>query len=52
MRTVLGNYFRRGWQRNLAVLWFGCFITGFGNSMTMPFLPLFIDTLGKFTPGN
>ncbi|KRM32885.1 multidrug resistance efflux pump [Agrilactobacillus composti DSM 18527 = JCM 14202] len=50
MRTVLGNYFRRGWQRNLAVLWFGCFITGFGNSMTMPFLPLFIDTLGKFTP--
>lgn len=45
---VLGNYFKRGWQRNLAVLWIGCFITGFGNSMTMPFLPLFIDTLGNF----
>ncbi|MFD1672127.1 MFS transporter [Agrilactobacillus yilanensis] len=46
---MLAGYFKKGWQRNLAVLWFGCFITGFGNSMTMPFLPLFIDTLGHFT---
>lgn len=48
MLTGLTSYFKRGWQRNLAILWVGCFITGFGNSMTMPFLPLFIDTLGQF----
>lgn len=48
MTHIFTNYFKPGWQRNLAVLWFGCFITGFGNSMTMPFLPLFIDTLGHF----
>lgn len=48
MSGIFANYFKRGWQRNLAILWVGCFITGFGNSMTMPFLPLFIDTLGHF----
>ncbi|MCD2256128.1 MFS transporter [Lactobacillus sp. CC-MHH1034] len=50
MLNKLASYFRSGWERNLAILWFGCFITGFGNSMTMPFMPLFIDTLGHFSP--
>ncbi|MCL2492585.1 MAG: multidrug efflux MFS transporter [Clostridiales bacterium] len=34
---------------NLKVLWFGCFMTGTGLSLIMPILPLYIDTLGKFT---
>ncbi|MDT3392736.1 MAG: multidrug transporter subunit MdtG, partial [Bacillota bacterium] len=37
------------WRQNLAVLWAGNFMTGMGFSMTMPFLPLFIKTLGNFT---
>ncbi|WP_461242912.1 multidrug efflux MFS transporter [Secundilactobacillus muriivasis] len=37
------------WQRNLYFLWFGNFMTGMGFSMTMPFLSLFVATLGNFT---
>ncbi|KRK48386.1 drug H(+) antiporter [Secundilactobacillus kimchicus JCM 15530] len=37
------------WQHNLMVLWVGNFITGMGFSMTMPFLPLYIATMGHFT---
>jgi len=37
------------YKRNLAVLWVGNFFTGIGLSLVVPFLPLFIDTLGEFT---
>ena len=30
-------------------LWFGCFITGMGYSMTMPFISLFISDLGNYS---
>lgn len=36
------------WQQNMVFLWFANFMTGMGFSMTMPFLPLFIQTLGHF----
>lgn len=39
---------RERWQTNLIYLWFGNFMTGMGFSMTMPFLPLYIQTLGHF----
>lgn len=41
--------FPRGWRRTFLVLWLGCFITGMGYSMTMPFISLFINELGTFT---
>ena len=37
------------WQRNLYVLWVGVFMTGIGFSEVMPFLSLYVDTLGHFT---
>ena len=37
------------WQRNLFILWFGVFMTGIGFSEVMPFLSLYVDTLGNFT---
>jgi DHA1 family multidrug resistance protein-like MFS transporter len=36
------------WQQNMVFLWFGNFMTGMGFSMTMPFLPLYLQTLGHF----
>jgi len=36
------------WKRNFKILWFGSLITGMGNAMTLPFIVLFIDTLGDF----
>lgn len=36
------------WKSNFRILWFGSLITEMGNSMTMPFIVLFIDTLGHF----
>ena len=36
------------WKNNFRVLWFGSLITDMGNSMTLPFIVLFIDTLGNF----
>lgn len=39
----------KGWHRTFITCWLGCFITGMGFSMTMPFLPLFIGTLGQFS---
>ena len=41
--------FPAGWRRAFIVLWLGCFITGMGYSMTMPFISLFINELGTFT---
>ncbi|MDR3190619.1 MAG: multidrug efflux MFS transporter [Lactobacillaceae bacterium] len=37
------------WRRNLYVLWFGVFMTGIGFSEVMPFLSLYVDTLGHFS---
>ncbi|WP_334352120.1 MFS transporter [Companilactobacillus sp. HBUAS56257] len=37
------------WRKNFKVLWFGSFITDMGNAMTLPFIVLFIDTLGNFS---
>ncbi len=37
------------WQRNLFILWIGVFMMGIGFSEVMPFLPLYVDTLGHFT---
>ncbi|GEO58800.1 MFS transporter [Companilactobacillus bobalius] len=36
------------WKRNFRILWFGSLITGLGNAMTLPFIVLFIETLGDF----
>lgn len=36
------------WRATFYTMWFGCFMTGFGFSMTMPFLSLFIGSLGNF----
>lgn len=37
------------WKNNFRILWFGSFITELGNAMTLPFIVLFIDTLGNFS---
>ncbi len=37
------------WRTNLKVLWFGCFLAGMGFSIVMPFMSLYIETLGKFS---
>lgn len=36
------------WRNNFRILWFGSLITEMGNAMTLPFIVLFIDTLGYF----
>lgn len=36
------------WQKNMYALWLGNFATGAGSSMSLPFLPLFVSTLGNF----
>ncbi len=40
------------WHRNVFVLWFGVFMTGIALSEVMPFLSLYIDTLGNFNKTN
>lgn len=40
---------RQTWEKNLIVLWIGTFITGVGFSLIMPFMSLYIDTLGDFS---
>ncbi|WP_236585136.1 hypothetical protein [Companilactobacillus farciminis] len=40
---------QKAWQKNFRILWFGSFITDMGNAMTLPFVVLFIDTLGDFS---
>ncbi|MGF7437859.1 multidrug efflux MFS transporter [Lentilactobacillus senioris] len=37
------------WRKNLFILWFGTFMTGIGFSEVMPFLSLYVDSLGNFT---
>ncbi len=41
--------FPAGWHKAFYTLWLGCFITGMGYSMTMPFISLFIADLGHYT---
>ena len=43
------NEYPKTWKRTFISLWLGCFITGLGFSMTMPFMPLFMETLGNFS---
>lgn len=38
----------KGWHKTFYTLWAGCFITGLGYSMTMPFISLFIEQLGNY----
>nr|WP_054757768.1 multidrug efflux MFS transporter [Liquorilactobacillus satsumensis] len=40
---------RQLWEKNLIVLWIGTFMAGIAFSLVMPFLSLYIDTLGKFS---
>lgn len=40
---------RENWQKKVIVLWIGTFLTGIGMSSVLPFLPLFIQTLGNFS---
>lgn len=39
----------KGWHKTFYTLWLGCFITGMGYSMTMPFISLLINELGNFS---
>ena len=39
---------RETWEKNLVVLWFGTFMAGIGFSLVMPFMSLYIDTLGNY----
>lgn len=38
----------KNWHLSFYTLWLGCFITGMGYSMTMPFISLFISDLGNY----
>lgn len=38
----------KGWHKTFYTLWLGCFITGMGYSMTMPFISLFMAELGNY----
>lgn len=38
--------FLEQWQRNLLLLWIGCFATSASYSMVVPFLPLFLPKIG------
>ena len=37
------------WQKNFRVVWFGSMLTELGNAMTLPFIVLYINTLGDFS---
>ncbi|MFC6175333.1 MFS transporter [Companilactobacillus huachuanensis] len=39
---------QENWRNNFKILWFGSLITEMGNAMTLPFVVLFINTLGNF----
>ncbi|ANK62316.1 multidrug efflux MFS transporter [Loigolactobacillus backii] len=48
-QTVTKRPRRPEWRQNLFILWFGCFMAGMGFSLVLPFMSLYIDTLGKFS---
>ncbi|MBE9387976.1 multidrug efflux MFS transporter [Vagococcus salmoninarum] len=37
---------RVDWKRNMYIAWVGCFFTGASFSLVMPFIPVYIETLG------
>ncbi len=43
------NKYPAGWRTAFITLWLGCFITGMGYSMTMPFISLFMATMGHYS---
>lgn len=47
--NLANEHFPTGWHKTFYTLWIGCFITGMGYSMTMPFISLFINELGNFS---
>ena len=51
LTNIRQRLFRRRaqWEQNLVVLWFGNFMAGVAFSLIMPFMSLYIDTLGHFT---
>jgi len=51
LTNIRQRLFRRRaqWEQNLIVLWFGNFMAGVAFSLIMPFMSLYIDTLGNFT---
>ena len=49
MTTAKSSAFPAGWHKAFYTLWLGCFITGMGYSMTMPFVSLFISDLGNYS---
>lgn len=38
----------QGWKKNLYILWFCDFLMGMGFQLSMPFMSLYIKTLGQF----
>jgi len=50
-QQIYAKLFRRRerWEQNLLVLWFGNFMAGVAFSLIMPFMSLYIDTLGHFS---
>ncbi|MCK8624926.1 MFS transporter [Apilactobacillus xinyiensis] len=42
----------KNWEKNLWVLWFGTFIAGMGFSEVIPFLSLYVSSLGHFGRGE
>ncbi|UTC09374.1 multidrug transporter [Latilactobacillus curvatus] len=51
LTNIRQRLFRRRaqWEQNLVVLWLGNFMAGVAFSLIMPFMSLYIDTLGNFT---
>ncbi|KIS04172.1 Multidrug-efflux transporter, major facilitator superfamily [Paucilactobacillus wasatchensis] len=51
MKTIKQKMFRprATWEKNLIVLWFSVFMAGMAFSEIMPFMSLYVDTLGTFT---
>lgn len=49
MKEQENEKFPAGWHKAFYTLWLGCFITGMGYSMTMPFIALFIADLGNYS---
>lgn len=40
----------KDWKKNLYIVWIGCFLTGTGLNLIMPFLPLYVEELGIHDP--
>lgn len=47
LKTRYNN--QEGWQKKVIVLWIGTFLTGIGMSSVLPFLPLYIQSLGSYS---